>query len=154
MNQRANVLDIASIIRILPHKPPAILVDQVLELNPGRRIVAKKNITVSEVPLNGHFPGLPVYPAAMIIEIMLQVCAILAYATDKFDPGSQIVTLNGVNKTKFHRTVVPGNTLEVEAELTQKRSNIWRFNVKCYVDDHVVVESGLVITVLDRADLF
>ncbi len=97
---------------------------------------------------------MPVYPAAMILEAMLQTCAVLAYATDQFDPGTQIVTLNGVNKTKFHITIFPGNTLEIDAELTQKRSNIWRFNVKAFVEDQVVVESGLGIAVLDRAELF
>ena len=150
----SKVLDINSIIRILPHKPPAILIDQILELAAGNRIVARKNITVTEPQFAGHFPGLPVYPAAMIIEAMLQTCAVLAYATDTFDPSTQIVTLNGVNKTKFHRTVTPGATMEIEAELTQKRSNIWRFNVQAFVDDQVVAESGLVIAILDRSDLF
>lgn len=150
----SKVLDINSIIRILPHKPPAILIDQILELNAGRRILAKKNVTVNEPHFDGHYPGLPVYPAPMLLEAMLQTCAVLAYATDTFDPGTQVVTLNGVNKTKFHRTVSPGAVIEIEAELTQKRSNIWRFNVQAYVDDYVIAESGLVIAVLDRSDIF
>jgi len=84
---------------------------------------------------------------------MVQACTVLAYATDKFDPATQIVLLVGLNKTKFRRAIVPGDVLEIDAHLSQRRSNVWRFEVKVFVDDFVVVESGLVLSTHDRDDL-
>jgi 3-hydroxyacyl-[acyl-carrier-protein] dehydratase len=153
MTDRPFVLDSHNIIRILPHKPPAVLVDRVVEVSPGQRVLARKCVTQNEMAMLGHFPGLPVYPAGMIIETMLQVCTVLTYATDKFDPATQIVLLVGLNKTKFRRAIVPGDVLEIDAELTQRRSNVWRFEVKAFVDDLVVVETGLVLSTHDRDDI-
>ncbi len=153
MTKRTQSLDIGNILRILPQKPPAVLVDAVIDLNPGKKIVAIKNITATEPYMNGHFPGLPVYPAAMLIESMLQACTILAYATDQFDAGTQVVTLIGVNKTKFKRAILPGDSVEIEGTLTQKRSNVWRFDVRCFVDDFMVAQSGLVLSVNNREDI-
>lgn len=153
MTRRTQSLDIGSILRILPHKPPAILVDAVIDLNPGKKIMAIKNITANEPCMNGHFPDLPVFPAAMLIESMIQACSILAYATDQFDSDKQVVSLVGVNKTKFKRSIIPGDVVEIEGTLTQKRSNVWRFNVRCFVDDFMVAESGLVLSVNSREDI-
>ena len=153
MTDRPFVLDSHNIIRILPHKPPAVLLDRVIEVSPGQRVLARKCVTQNEPAILGHFPGLPVFPAGMIIEAMVQACTVLAYATDKFDPATDIVLLVGLNKTKFRRAVVPGDVLEIEAELSQRRSNVWRFEVKAYVDDFVVVESGLVLSTHSRDDI-
>ena len=153
MTQRTPVLDIASILRILPQQSPAVLVDAVIDLNPGKKIVAIKNITANEPCMRGHFPDLPVYPAAMLIESMLQTCTILSYATDIFDAEEQVVTLIGINKTKFKRAIIPGDVIEIEGVLTQKRSNVWRFNVRCFVDDFMVAQSGLVLSVNLREDI-
>jgi 3-hydroxyacyl-[acyl-carrier-protein] dehydratase len=153
MTDRPFVLDSHNIIRILPHKPPAVLIDRVVEVNPGQRVLARKCITQNEPSLSGHFPGLPVYPAALIIESMLQACTVLTYATDKFDPATQIVLLVGLNKTKFRRAVMPGEVLEIEAELSQRRSNVWRFEVKAFIEDFVVAETGLVLSTHDRDDI-
>jgi 3-hydroxyacyl-[acyl-carrier-protein] dehydratase len=153
MTDRPFVLDSRNLNRILPHKPPAVLLDTVIEVNPGKSVLARKNVTQSEPAVMGHFPGLPVFPAGMIIEAMVQTCAILAYATDQFDPDTDVVLLVGLNKTKFRRAVVPGNVLEIEAQLGQRRSNVWRFDVKAYVEDLVVVESGLVLSTHRRDDI-
>jgi len=152
MSDRNQVLDIESIIRILPLNQDAVLVDRVLEINPGQRILAIKNMTIAEPAFDGHFPGRPCFPGAMLIEVMGQVCTILAYATEPFDPKEQTVTLVGVNKTKFRRPAVPGDVVEIEAEKTQKRSNVWRFNVNAYVGDNLIAESGIVISIQDKDD--
>ena len=150
MTDRPFVLDSHNIIRILPHKPPAVLLDRVVEVSPGQRVLARKCVTQSELSLLGHFPGLPIYPAGLIIEAMVQACTVLTYATDKFDPATQIVLLVGLNKTKFRRVVVPGDVLEIDAELSQRRSNVWRFEAKAFIDDNIVVETGLVLSTHDR----
>mgnify|MGYP006306717753 CR=1 FL=1 len=154
MSKREYVLDIANIIRILPQRPPAVLLDQVVELNPGSRVLATKNITISDPAFLGHFPGFPVYPGTRMLDVMVQACTVLAYATEKFDPSNDAVSLVGVNKTKFRRAVLPGEVLDVEAELTQRRSNVWRFDVTAYVDDFLVAESGIVLSIMRREDLF
>ena len=153
MTKRTQSLDIGSILRILPQKPPAVLVDAVIDLNPGKKIMAIKNITANEPCMHGHFPDLPVYPAAMLIESMIQACSILAYATEQYDTDKQVVSLVGVNKTKFKRAIMPGDVVEIEGTLTQKRSNVWRFNVRCFVDDFMVAQSGLVLSVNSKEDL-
>lgn len=152
MSRRHHVLDTASIQRILPHQSPSVLVDRVIEFSPGQRILAVKNMTIAEPGFAGHFPGQPIYPSALLIEVMVQTCTILAYATEQFDPAAEAVTLVGVNKTKFHRGVHPGDVLEIEAEMTQHRSNVWRFNVKLFVSDVEVAESGIVLSIHDRDD--
>ena len=153
MTDRPFVLDSHNIIRILPHKPPAVLIDRVLEVSPGQRVLARKCISLGDPATLGHYPGLPVFPAGVLIEAMAQACTVLVYATDKFDPATQIVLLVGLNKTKFRRAIVPGDVLEIDAHLSQRRSNVWRFEVKVFVDDFVVVESGLVLSTHDRDDL-
>jgi 3-hydroxyacyl-[acyl-carrier-protein] dehydratase len=154
MTDRPFVLDSRNINRILPHKPPAVLLDSIVEVNPGHSVLARKNITQCEPWMLGHFPGIPMLPAGMVIEAMLQACTILVYATDQFDPDTDIVLLVGLNKTKFRRAIVPGDILEIEAQLGQRRSNVWRFDVKAFVEDIVVVESGLVLSTHRRDNVF
>jgi len=153
MTERPFVLDSHNIIRILPHKPPAVLIDRVMEVSPGQRVLARKCISLSDPAIAGHYPGLPVFPAGVIVEAMAQACTVLVYATDKFDAATDVVLLVGLNKTKFRRAVVPGDVLEIEAELSQRRSNVWRFEVKAFVDDFIVAETGLVLSTHARDDI-
>ena len=147
------MIDIGSIVRMLPHKQPAVLVDRILEVYPGETIIVEKNMSIGERAFDGHYPGLPIYPASFLIEVMFQACTLLIYASEGIDPSSQIATLNGVNKTKFRRNIIPGDQVEIQANVTRKRSNVWRFDVTGYVDDYVVTEGGLVISVLNRDDI-
>lgn len=152
MSRRSHVLDTASIQRILPHHSPSLLIDRVLEFAAGQRILATKNMTISDPGFAGHFPGQPIYPAALLIQCMVQACTILAYVTEQFDPAAEAVSLVGMSRTKFSRSVVPGDVLEIEADMTQRRSNVWRFRVKLYVSDREIAESGVVLSIHDRDD--
>ncbi len=154
MNQRMQRLEPSDIIRILSQKPPSTLIDQVIELDPGERIVAIKNITISEPLIAGHFPGLPILPNSAVIELMAQACNVLAYATEPYESAAKVVTLVGINKAKFHRTLGPGNTLEIEAELLRKRSNVWRFECKAYEQDIEVAQATLAMSIQDRTSIF
>ena len=153
MTDRPFVLDSHNIIRILPHKPPAVLIDRVLEVSPGQRVLARKCVSLTDPAILGNYPGLPVFPAGVIVDAMAQACTVLVYATDKFDPTTDVVLLVGLNKTKFRRVVVPGDVIEIEAVLSQRRSNVWRFDVKAFVDDFIVVETGLVLSTHARDDI-
>ena len=150
MTPQNKVLDIAHIIRILPHKPPAVLVDRVIEVEPGERILALKNFTANEPYLSGHFPGLPIMPATVLIEIGLQVCCLLAYATESYSPANTVVFLRGMKKANFHRSVFPGDTLEIEAKLGLKRSNVWRFDTAMYVQNQKIAEFELGLSLHER----
>ena len=152
MSRRSFALDTSAIQRILPHSGPAILIDRVIEFTAGERILAIKNMTISDRGFEGHFRGQPIYPAALLIHCMVQTCTVLAYATEQFDPAVEAVSLVGMNKTKFSRSVVPGDVLEIEAEMTQRRSNVWRFRVKLFVSDREIAESGVVLSIHDRDD--
>ena len=152
MTKRSMILDTASILRILPHRGPAVHVDRVLEVTPGQRILAVKNMSITDPGFTGHFAGQPIYPAALLVHCMVQTCTILAYATEPFDPGAEAVSLVGMNKTKFSRSVVPGDVLEIEAEMTQRRSNTWRFRVKLFAADREIAESGIVLSIHDLDD--
>ncbi len=150
MSDGSHALDIGAIIRILPNKPPAILVDGVIEIKPGEQITAIKNITATEPCFAGHFPGLPILPVSSAIEIMLQTCVLLAYATEQYNPGSSIVSLRGIKKAKFHRSVFPGDSLEIVANFNSRRTNIWRFETFIYKGEKAVAEAELALSFHDR----
>ena len=145
-------MNASDIIRALPHKPPATLVDAVLEIVPGEKLVAKKNIAISEPCFAGHFPGFPVVPGAVVLEIMTQTCGLLAFASAGLSPSEKIVSLVGISNAKLRRMVKPGDTLEIEAKITQKRSNAWRFQVQACTEDHVMAEALMAISIVDRDD--
>ena len=153
MIQGLQKLEPRDIISILPHKPPAVLIDCVTEVEPDKRILAIKNITVSEPALAGHFPGLPLLPNTTVVELMLQTCNLLVYATEQYELASKVVTLVGINKAKFHRALGPGATIEIEADLLRKRSNVWRFACKTYEQDIRVAEAELAISIQDRSSV-
>ena len=154
MTDRTEVLAVTDIIRILPHKPPATLVDRVIEVEPGARILAGKSFTISESSFAGHFPGLPLLPCGVLIETMIQSCILLAYATEQYNPANIIVTLIGINRAKFRRSLRPGDSVEIEATLLRKRSNVWRFKVSVYCDDYGVADCELALSIHDRDDTF
>lgn len=153
MSEHISVIDINSIIRILPQKPPAVLVDRVIDVEPGERILTAKNLSATEPFFDGHFPGQPILPPSILIEVMVQSCTLLAYATEHWDTSQKVISLVGINKTKFHRTLFPGHIIEVEAEFLRKRSNVWRFKVVAYESDQSVADSEVVISIRDRDDI-
>ena len=147
------VLSIKDIIHMLPQKPPAILIDRIIDVEPGSRVVAAKGVAANEPHLNGHFPGQPIMPNTVLLECMAQTCNILIYATDRYEPPHVVLTLMGVSKAKFHRAIIPGQVLEIEAEMKRKQSNVWRFAVTVYEKDQRVAEADLAISVRDRDDV-
>jgi len=154
MTREEQLIEARNIIHLLPQQPPAVLVDSVVEVNPGQRILATKCISINDPAFAGHYPGMPVYPATTLIEAMLQTCTILAYATSRYDPAEVAVAPIGINKCKFRRVLLPGDVVDLQADLVLRRSNVWRFDATAHVDDHLVAEASLAISIINREDLY
>jgi UDP-N-acetylglucosamine acyltransferase len=128
----------------LCYRYPSPLVDAITEHEPGRRLVAVKNVTVSEEFFQGHFPGTPIMPAVLMVESLSQVAAILVLQRDE-EPLRGRVHLRGVNNAKFRRQVVPGDKLRLEISLGLRRGPLVRAQATAFVGDQVVAECELVL---------
>ncbi len=139
-------LDLEEIQRILPHRYPFLLVDRVLSLELGKRIVAVKNITFNEPFFQGHFPGRPIMPGVLIMEALAQVGGILALLSTPENQGSPILLL-GMDKVRFRKPVVPGDQLRLEVESIRGGKRFWRMQCQAFVNDTLVTEGELMAAV-------
>lgn len=135
--------DIQKIMQFLPHRYPFLLVDRVLELEPGVRIVALKNVTINEPFFQGHFPGQPVMPGVLIIEAMAQVGGLLAYESGPADNHGQLIYFMGMDKVRFRKPVVPGDQLIFEARILKMRTKVAKMAGTAFVDNQLVAEAEL-----------
>ncbi len=113
-----SILNVNEIMDLLPHRHPFLLIDRVLEVEPGESILAYKNISISEDVFNGHFPGAPIFPGVMIIEAMAQASGILGFITSKQKAtDGKLYLFAGVDKARFKRPVVPGDQLMIASKI-------------------------------------
>ncbi|MBX2857030.1 MAG: 3-hydroxyacyl-ACP dehydratase FabZ [Cellvibrionaceae bacterium] len=138
------MLDILDVRKYLPHRYPFLLIDRVVELEEGKRIVAYKNITINEEVFQGHFPHFPVFPGVMLIEAMAQACGVLGFKTmDKTPDEGSIYLFAGIDKVRFKRQVVPGDQVYFEAEVVSVKRGIWKFDCVARVDDELVTSATI-----------
>lgn len=142
------MMDIKEIQKFLPHRYPFLLVDRVVELEPGTKAVGVKNVTINEEFFQGHFPGLPIMPGVLIIEAMAQVAGLLAFRSGA-TVGKSVYFMS-IEKAKFRRPVVPGDQLRLEIHVLQQRGNVWRFSGNATVEGKVAAESEFTAMVTDR----
>ena len=142
-------IGIAEILKILPHRYPFLLVDRILEVEKGKRIVGIKNVTFNEEFFQGHFPGNPVMPGVLIVEAMAQVSAIGLHGIIP-DQEKKILYLSAVDRCMFRRPVVPGDQLRIEAEILNLKSRICKCRAVATVDGKVCAEAELLSTLVDR----
>jgi len=153
MTEDANgALDINGIMRYLPHRYPFLLVDRVLACEPGKMILAHKNVTMNEPFFQGHFPGHPVMPGVMVIEALAQAAAILAYRSTGTGPGGDaLFFFAGIDNARFRRQVVPGDQLRLEVQVIRIMRGIGKFACRALVGDDLAAEGDL-MAALRRSD--
>ena len=135
--------------KILPHREPFLLVDEVLELEERKRIVAVKHVLASEPYFAGHFPGAPVMPGVLIVEAMAQAGALLLLR-EVPDRESKLVFFAGIDRARFRQPVFPGDDLRLELTVLSQRVTIAKMDGKAYVGDKLVAEAQLLAMLVDR----
>ncbi len=146
------VLDIEAIQRLLPHRPPFLLVDRVVAVEPGVKLVAWKGVTMNEPFFAGHFPGKPVMPGVLVLEALAQACALLALKSMRPDEDvdDKITFLMGIDGARFRRPVVPGDRLELHVEVVKRKGAVWRQKGTAIVDGQVAAEAEFLAMLADR----
>ncbi len=143
------VLDTLDIQRILPHRYPFLLVDRIVELTEGERIVGIKQVTANEQFFQGHFPGAPVMPGVLIVEAMAQVGAV--YALQQMENREQkLVLFSGLDNARFRRPVVPGDTLVLTVTPLRVGSRVQRMHGEAHVEGQLAAEADIMSIVTDR----
>jgi len=143
------VLDSRAIQKILPHRYPFLLVDKIIELVPRERIVGIKQVTINEPFFQGHFPGEPVMPGVLQIEALAQVGAILALREFE-DRDNRIPFFSGIEKARFRRPVVPGDTLVLEVTALRIGTRVQKMRGEAKVDGKITAEAEIMCVIAER----
>ena len=142
-------MDINEIQNIIPHRYPMLLVDRVIEIEPLKRLVAIKNITMNEQVFQGHFPGAPVFPGVMIIEAMAQAGAILLFREIP-NREEKLLYFTGIDEAKFRRPVVPGDQVRLEVTVLKYKMGYAKLHAEAFVDGQLVAEANISSALADR----
>ena len=141
------MMDIHQILKLLPHRYPILLVDRVLEIEPGVRIKALKNVTINEPFFMGHFPKHPVMPGVLMIEAMAQAAALLSFSTMGSGPDDKSVYyFAGIDGARFKRPVGPGDQMIMDVTLLRMKAGIFKYKAITRVGDHMACEAELMCT--------
>jgi len=134
-------LEAADIMRIIPHRYPFLLIDRVVELEPGKRVVAMKSVTANEPQFTGHFPGRPIMPGVLMVEALAQAGAVAVLSLPEY--RGKLALFAGIDECRFRRTVLPGDTLRLEVTLEKLRGVFGRGRGVASVDGEVAVEATI-----------
>jgi 3-hydroxyacyl-[acyl-carrier-protein] dehydratase len=144
-------MEIREILSYLPHRHPFILLDRVLSCEPGKNIVALKNVAISEPFFQGHFPENPIMPGVMILEAMAQAAAILSYKTLHYDGRRNLLYyFVGIDNARFKKPVIPGDQLVLEVSLNRIVRGIGKFSAQARVGEVMVTEAELMCTIREQ----
>ena len=146
-------MDIYQVLEHLPHRYPMLMIDRVLECEPGKRIVALKNVSANEPYFAGHFPGMPIMPGVLVLEAMAQAAAILVFRTLGIRPDEKSVYYYaGIDHARFKRPVKPGDRLEIEVLILASKRGVWKFGCVARVDGAVATEAEILCTMRPAPD--
>jgi 3-hydroxyacyl-[acyl-carrier-protein] dehydratase len=135
--------DIVRIMQLLPHRPPFLLIDRIIDMDADRSATGIKNVTMNEPFFVGHFPGRPVMPGVLIIEAMAQTAGALVVSHKGADIEGSLVYFMTIDRARFRKPVVPGDTLHLAVRRTQQRSRVWRYEGKARVEGALVAEAEI-----------
>jgi len=144
------MFSIREIMELLPHRYPFLLVDRIVEWEPGKRIVGVKNVTINEPFFQGHFPGHPIMPGVLIIEAIAQAGGILALKA--MGGEKRIAYFAGIDNCKFRRPVVPGDQLRLEVTVIARKGPVWKMHGEALVDGAVVAKADVTATIPDGVE--
>jgi 3-hydroxyacyl-[acyl-carrier-protein] dehydratase len=142
------MLTTQEIMAIIPHRYPFLLIDRILELEPGQRAVGEKQVTIGEPFFQGHFPGYPLMPGVLIVEALAQTGCVAALSLP--ENKNKLAIFAGIDHVRFKRPVVPGDTLRLEVRLDKMRRNIGRGSGTATVDGQLACEGELLFAIIDR----
>ena len=144
------MMDIEEIRSVLPHRYPMLLVDRILEIEPGKRAVGLKNVTINEDFFNGHFPGQAMMPGVLILESMAQVGGVLILTLP--DHQKKLAVIGGMENVKFRKPVVPGDSLITEVEVLTVRRAFGKVRMTGRVNDEIVASCDMIFGLVPRRD--
>lgn len=142
-----DIMEIRQVMEKLPHRYPFLLVDRVLELEPGKKGVGIKNVTINEPFFQGHFPGTPIMPGVLIVEAMAQLGGVIVLGMP--ENQGKLAFLVGIDDMRFRRQVVPGDQLRLEVEITRIRGSIGKGRGRALVDNEVAAEGSILFALGD-----
>lgn len=143
-----NAMEIQEIMDQLPHRYPMLLIDRVLSIDPGKEVVALKNVSINEAFFQGHFPHYPVMPGVLIIEAMAQAAAILTFKTYNLEKDpNRVYYFVGIDNARFKKPVVPGDQMILKVQSTRAIRSIYKFTAQAFVNDAMVSEADLLCTI-------
>ncbi len=143
MESQKNELDVHEIQKLIPHRYPMLLVDRVLDYEAGKWLHAIKNVTFNEPVFMGHFPELAIFPGVLILEALAQATGILGFKTTDGREDNELYLFASIDKAKFKKPVVPGDTMHLHVEFLKERRGMWKFHGEAKVDGKVVCSAEL-----------
>ena len=143
------MIDINEIMKLLPHRYPFLLIDRIVKLELNEYIEAIKNVTYNEPFFQGHFPHIPVMPGVLIVEAMAQNAGILAIKTDNISLENKVVYFTGIDKCKFRKPVIPGDTLILKANIINAKGPIWKMKCTAFVKEKLIAEAVLTAAIAE-----
>jgi 3-hydroxyacyl-[acyl-carrier-protein] dehydratase len=146
-------MDILEVMQVLPHRYPLLLVDRILEIELGKRIVGLKNVSINEPYFQGHFPGFPLMPGVYILEALAQVGGILMIKSLNLEIGKYAVVFAGIDDARFKRPVYPGDQLILELDVISLKKSLSKMKGTAKVDNQVVAEAILYASGRELAQL-
>lgn len=141
MSEEKHIIDISSIMKMLPHRYPFLLVDRIIDFVPEQSAVGLKNVTFNEPQFQGHFPAIPVMPGVLIIEAMAQTAAIVVVESLPDKTAGNLVYFMTIDEARFRKPVVPGDAMHIHVNKIHSRKTVWKFKGEARVGDALCAEA-------------